>query len=62
MFGDELQSIDEDRCKRCRRKIEDHARVEIGGSGVVWICPTTEGHAVSDEDCLQTDFSGNSDR
>ena len=60
-LADELQSIDEDRCKRCRQKIEDHAKVEIASAGVAWICPTTDGHAVSDELCLQTANTGNSE-
>jgi len=47
--GEELQSIDEERCKRCRRKLKNHAQAKIAGSGVTWICPTTDGQAVSDE-------------
>lgn len=37
-----------ERCDRCNRKLSNHAEVSIRGSGVSWICPTTEGYAVSD--------------
>jgi hypothetical protein len=38
-----------ERCERCNRKLSEHASVTVGRLGVTWICPTTDGYAVSEE-------------
>jgi len=45
----ERQEETTERCDRCNCKLSEHAEVTVGSLGVTWICPTTRGHAVSEE-------------
>jgi len=37
----------QERCDRCRRKLENHATAILNRTDRVFICPSTKGHAPS---------------
>jgi hypothetical protein len=44
----------QERCKRCRSKLENHATAVVDRQRRVFICPSTKGHAPSYEKTMGT--------